>query len=83
MDAYSPAQPQVKTATVDATITIESYAWAKFYNTGMSDGTIDFGDGNTYTLTASEDLLLVYSGRAYGKTIINAPDTTIKIVFLR
>lgn len=57
------------------------YSWATFMNSGLSAGTIDFGDGNILPLGAGEAITLPMAGKMYEQTIIDASATTIKVVY--
>ncbi len=80
---YSPAQPEVLQASGNTKTLTDVYSWATFINSGLADGTIDFGSGNIVTLSKGESLTMPYLGRPYGNTVVDATLTTIKIIFVR
>jgi hypothetical protein len=83
MGIYSPAQPEVLLASGTIEQITSMYSWATFINSGLADGTIDFGAGNIVTLGAGESLTMPYLGRPYAFTEIDGSLTTIKIIFVR
>lgn len=80
---YSPAQPEVLIASASVKTLTDVYSWATFINSGLGDGTIDFGSGNIVTLSKGESLTMPYLGRPYGNTVVDGTLTTIKIIFVR
>lgn len=80
---YSPAQPEVLIASGNIKTLTDVYSWATFINSGLGDGTIDFGSGNIVTLSKGESLTMPYLGRPYGNTVVDGTLTTIKIIFVR
>jgi hypothetical protein len=80
---YSPAQPEVLIASGGLQTLTDVYSWATFINSGLGDGTIDFGSGNIVTLSKGESLTMPYLGRPYGNTVVDGTLTTIKIIFVR
>ena len=83
MPLVQNAQPQVKVVNGGTYTIPNNYSFATFINSGLTDGSIDFGAGQVIPISSKESLSMPYTGRTYQKTIVDPLLSTIKVIFIK